>query len=104
MPPAPELRHIDIHGPRLGYRRGGLGEEVNLLLRLLALPGAEYVLPIACTNWLHGAGVNVAGWLAHVGLRTSPHLAEVWESYGSLADGETRTAFVHTLRSVVDVA
>jgi pimeloyl-ACP methyl ester carboxylesterase len=82
---------------------GGLGDEVNLLLRLLALPGSEYVLPLACTNWLHDAGVNVSGWLANIGLRTSPHLAEMWDSFGSLADAETRTAFVHTLRSVVDV-
>jgi pimeloyl-ACP methyl ester carboxylesterase len=82
---------------------GGLGDEVNLLLRLLALPGAELVLPLACTNWVHDAGVSVAGWLARIGLRTSPHLSEVWDGYGSLADAETRTAFVHTLRSVVDI-
>jgi pimeloyl-ACP methyl ester carboxylesterase len=83
---------------------GGLGAEVSLLLRLLALPGSEYVLPLACTNWLHGAGVNVSGWLANIGLHTSPRLTEMWDSYGSLADAETRTAFVHTLRSVVDIA
>jgi len=82
---------------------GGLGDEVNLLLRLLALPGAEFVLPLACNNWVHDAGVNVAGWLAHIGLQTSPHLTEVWDSYGSLADPATRTAFIHTLRSVVDI-
>ena len=83
---------------------GGLGDEVNLLLRLLALPGAELVLQLACTNWLHDVGVNVAGWLANIGVHTSPHLREAWSSYGSLADGETRTAFLHTLRSVIDVA
>ena len=82
---------------------GGLGDEVNVLLRLLALPGAELVLPLACTNWLHDAGVRVAGWAAKIGLHTSPHLTELWQSYGSLADAKTRTAFVHTLRSVVDV-
>ena len=82
---------------------GGLGEEVNLLLRLLALPGAELVLPLACTNWVHDVGVRVAGWLAHVGVHVGPHVAEIWQSYGSLADAQTRTAFVHTLRSVIDV-
>ncbi len=83
---------------------GGLGDDVNFLLRWLALPGAEFVLPLACTNWIHAAGVNLAGWLSRIGLHTGPHLAEVWDSYGSLADPETRTAFVHTLRSVVDVS
>ncbi|MDP9335876.1 MAG: alpha/beta fold hydrolase [Actinomycetota bacterium] len=83
---------------------GGLGDEVNMLLRLLALPGAEFVLPLACTNWLHDAVVTVAGWLAKIGLHPGPHLTETWNSYGSLADGETRTAFLQTLRSVIDVA
>jgi pimeloyl-ACP methyl ester carboxylesterase len=83
---------------------GGLGDEVNLLLRLLTLPGAELVLPVACNHWIHDFGVRCAGLLARVGLHTSPHLEEIWESYGSLADGETRTAFLHTLRSVIDVA
>jgi pimeloyl-ACP methyl ester carboxylesterase len=83
---------------------GGLGDDVNLLLRLLTLPGAELVLPLACTNWVHDAGNNVSRWLNNIGLRTGPHITEIWDSYGSLADAETRTAFVHTLRSVVDVA
>jgi pimeloyl-ACP methyl ester carboxylesterase len=83
---------------------GGLGEEVNLLLRLLTLPGAEYVLPVACNSWVHDAGVTVAGWLHHLGLQASPNVVQIWESYGSLADGPTRTAFLHTLRSVVDHA
>lgn len=83
---------------------GGLGDEVNVLLRLLTLPGAEIVLPLACNRWIHGLGLGVAGLLERVGLRTGPHLDEMWQSYGSLADGETRTAFLHTLRSVIDVA
>jgi len=90
---------------RLGLvSSGGLGDDVNLLLRLLALPGAELVLPVACTRWLHGAGRSVAGWLRGVGLHTSPHVDEIWDAYGSLTDGETRTSFLSTLRSVVDVA
>jgi pimeloyl-ACP methyl ester carboxylesterase len=82
---------------------GGLGEEVNLLLRLLALPGAELVLQVGCNDWVHDAGVTVAGLLSRIGLHTGRHVEEVWEGYGSLADGETRTAFMHTLRSVVDI-
>ncbi len=83
---------------------GGLGDEVNLLLRLLTLPGAELVLPLACNTWVHDAGRNVSRWLGSIGLKTGPHLNEIWDSYGSLTDAATRTAFVHTLRSVVDVS
>jgi pimeloyl-ACP methyl ester carboxylesterase len=82
---------------------GGLGDDVNLLLRLLALPGAEFVLPVACTRWLYDAGRSVASWLGSIGLHTGPHLDEIWTAYGSLADGETRASFLSTLRSVVDV-
>ena len=81
---------------------GGLGEEVNVLLRALTLPGAEYVLPLACQHWLYDAGVKVGGWLGRLGLRPGPHIGEIWTNYGSLADAETRTSFLHTLRSVVD--
>jgi pimeloyl-ACP methyl ester carboxylesterase len=83
---------------------GGLGDEVNILLRLLAFPGAEYALAIGCNRWIHDAGVRVGKWLGHIGLQPSPNLEQIWQSYGSLADAETRTAFAHTLRSVVDVA
>jgi pimeloyl-ACP methyl ester carboxylesterase len=83
---------------------GGLGEEVALLLRLLSLPGAEYVLPLACHRWAHEAGSSVFGWLRRVGLRPGAHLDEMLQSYGSLSEAETRAAFVQTLRSVVDVA
>ena len=83
---------------------GGLGDEVNVLLRLLALPGAEIALGLGCNSWVHDAGMHVAGWLTNIGVHTSPKLGDIWDSYGSLADGDTRTAFLHTLRSVVDVA
>src|SRR4029077_11255094 len=35
---------------------------------------------------------------------TSALLTEMWTGHASLPDVETRTAFVHTLRSVVDVS
>ena len=83
---------------------GGLGEEVNLLLRALTLPGAEYVFPLLCSNWIHDTVASAVGVLKHVGLRPNPNVVEMWDSYGSLADAQTRTAFLHTLRSVIDVA
>jgi len=82
---------------------GGLGDDVNWLLRVLALPGAELALRLGCHDWVHDAGETLRGWLARVGLHTGRHVNEVWEGYGSLADGDTRTAFLHTLRSVVDI-
>jgi pimeloyl-ACP methyl ester carboxylesterase len=82
---------------------GGLGDEVNVWLRLLTLPGTEFVLPLACTNWLHRAGVTASGWLAHLGLHTGPDLTEVWHSYGTLADAATRAARFSTSRHAAEV-
>ena len=62
------------------------------------------MLPLVCTSWIHDTVASVVGGLRHVGLRPNPNLVEVWGSYGSLADGGTREAFLHTLRSVVDHA
>jgi len=81
---------------------GGLGEEVNTLLRLLTLPGADLVLPIACTDWMHNAGVAVANVFRRLGFPPGRQLSETWESYHSLADAETRVAFLQTLRAVID--
>jgi pimeloyl-ACP methyl ester carboxylesterase len=83
---------------------GGLGDEVSPLLRALTVPGAEYVLPLLCARPLSDAGIAVAGWFSRLGLRPAPNLEEMWHSYGSLADAETRTAFLHTLRAVVDMS
>ncbi|HJT38463.1 MAG TPA: alpha/beta fold hydrolase [Actinomycetota bacterium] len=82
---------------------GGLGREVSTLLRALSLPGAEYVLSIGTASRLRGASDAIAGWLGKVGLRPAPGAAEILRSYASLGDRETRTAFLHTLRAVIDV-
>ncbi|MGZ4128517.1 MAG: alpha/beta fold hydrolase, partial [Actinomycetota bacterium] len=83
---------------------GGLGEEVTPLVRVLSLPGAEYLLAVGCTRWIHDAGTTVVRSLGRLGLRPGPQFPEMWDSYASLTDGETRDAFMHTLRSVVDPA
>jgi pimeloyl-ACP methyl ester carboxylesterase len=82
---------------------GGLGQEVAMLLRGLTFPGTEHLLPLACNRPVRDAGVAVTGWLERIGLRPAPVVAEMWRSFASLSDGSTREAFVHTLRSVVDV-
>jgi len=83
---------------------GGLGREVNGLLRALALPGAEQVFPVACSPVLRDAANRCIAWLERCGLRQSPVAAEIWRSYASLADGDARRAFFRTLRAVIDHA
>jgi pimeloyl-ACP methyl ester carboxylesterase len=81
---------------------GGLGREVNVLLRAPALPLAEFVLPLLAAEPLRNAGTTVGRWLGRVGLRPGTDLEEVLRGFGSLGDFETRRAFVHTVRSIID--
>ena len=69
---------------------GGLGEEVNPLLRALTLPGADSCCRSFCTTWCRDAGDSVLGFFDRVGLRPGAHLDEIWRSYGSLADPARR--------------
>jgi pimeloyl-ACP methyl ester carboxylesterase len=81
---------------------GGLGREVSLLLRAAALPGAELVLPYLVPGWL-GRAVDGAGWAgARLGLRARLDVAEMVRGFLSLNDAETRAAFLHTIRAVVE--
>ena len=45
-----------------------------------------------------------AGCSSRVGVRPTPDLTEFARGYGSLADSEARSAFIHTLRGVIDPA
>jgi len=81
---------------------GGLGREVNHLLKLLTIPGSEAVLKIGCGKRVRGA-LDALGRLgSKLGLAMSPHVQEFWRSYSSLGDAETRAAFLRTLRAVID--
>jgi len=80
---------------------GGLGREVSIALRAATLPGSEFVLPVIANHRVRDAGVAVAGLLARLPLRPRPSIIEAARGYASLADGPARSAFVHTLRSVV---
>ena len=81
---------------------GGLGREVNPLLRWLSLPGSDAVLRLACAASIRNAIEAVGSLAARVGLQLAPVVAELWRSYASLADDATRRAFLRTLRAVVD--
>ncbi len=81
---------------------GGLGLEVNALLRALSLPGAALALPLGCRPGVRDFARGAARLLQRTGLRVGPVLSEIGRSYASLVEPEARQAFVQTLRSVVD--
>jgi pimeloyl-ACP methyl ester carboxylesterase len=80
---------------------GGLGREVSWLLRLLSLPGAEYLMPVAFPKPLVDRATDVGRFLGRRNIR-SPHLAELWRAYSSLAGASNRGAFVRTMRGVIE--
>lgn len=80
---------------------GGLGREVNWILRLIALPGFEYLLPALFPAFVRSWGDPVVRFFGRRGIRHA-EAAEMWRSYKSLTEGESRSAFVRTMRSVID--
>jgi pimeloyl-ACP methyl ester carboxylesterase len=81
---------------------GGLGREVSWALRAGTLPGAEFLLPVIASHRVRLAGMAVGRILGLLPMRPRPSMAELGRGYGTLADSPARTAFVHTLRSVVE--
>ena len=77
---------------------GGLGRDLNLLLRSAALPGAEYVLPLMFAAGLPSTGTKIAGLIGRIGFRGGSDLEEIGRGFASLADTEARRAFIHTVR------
>jgi pimeloyl-ACP methyl ester carboxylesterase len=80
---------------------GGLGREVSWMLRLMALPGTELLMPLLFPGFLRDRGDQVSRSLHERGIRW-PRIDQMWRSYASLADSPNRTAFVRTLRSVIE--
>jgi pimeloyl-ACP methyl ester carboxylesterase len=80
---------------------GGLGPDVGWILRLLAAPGAEFVLPVVAPKVVLSIGNRMRSWLSKAGLN-SARAGPIWDAYCSLSDPPTRAAFLRTLRSVVD--
>jgi pimeloyl-ACP methyl ester carboxylesterase len=81
---------------------GGLGREVNLLLRAAALPGSEFVLPLITARPVIERTSALAGAFRRLGLQPGADLEEIWTGFCSLSDVEARAAFVHTLRGIID--
>lgn len=82
---------------------GGLGPEVSIALRAATLPGSEIVLPIITSSWVRRAGRAIDKQLSRTWRGVPEGTRAALEGFGSLADPETRSAFIHTARSVMDV-
>jgi pimeloyl-ACP methyl ester carboxylesterase len=82
---------------------GGLGREINALLRAATLPGSELVLPLLVDDRVVSVGRLLGHLLGRVGLRVHTDLGEVLRGHATLSDGGARAAFLHTLRPIVDV-
>lgn len=80
---------------------GGLGREVNPILRAASLPGAELVMPVLFPSFVKDQGDALSRFLDRVGIR-SARVAEMWRAYRSLTETENRRAFIRTVRSVID--
>jgi pimeloyl-ACP methyl ester carboxylesterase len=81
---------------------GGLGEEVHPLLRAATLPGSELVLPLLAHPRVLEVASIIPRALGRIGLHTRTDLTEMARGYQSLSNAEARTAFIHTVRSVID--
>jgi pimeloyl-ACP methyl ester carboxylesterase len=74
---------------------GGLGHQVSPLLRTAALPGVSAALSIAA----HTRVIAAFAWLG----RFHPTFLQIARALRPLEGRGAREAFVHTLRSVIDV-
>ncbi len=81
---------------------GGLGDDVHAILRAATLPGSELVLPLLAHPRVLALASLLPRALGRVGLLTRPDITEIARGYQSLSNAEARSAFIHTLRSVID--
>ena len=81
---------------------GGLGEEVHAVLRAATLPGSEFVLPLLAHPRVLDVASVIPRALGRIGLRSRPDLTEMARGYQSLSNADARSAFIHTLRAVID--
>ena len=80
---------------------GGLGREVNWILRLATLPGGR-VRDAGTVPGIRGELGGRGRQSSSAGEVSNAQAVEMWRSYQSLTEGESRRAFVRTMRSVID--
>lgn len=81
---------------------GGLGQEVHLLLRAATLPGADWVLPVLTSRGVRGLGGGIAAVLRHGRLAPKGDIGVLAKGFASLDTAGSRSAFLHTVRAVID--
>jgi pimeloyl-ACP methyl ester carboxylesterase len=81
---------------------GGLGREVHSFLRSATIPGAEFAIPMLASRRVLAAGRAAGRALDRVGIKLGNDVLEMARGHASLNDPQTRAAFVHTLRAIVD--
>src|SRR6185312_3898511 len=82
---------------------GGLGREISPALRAAILPGSEYVLPVITSRPVRAVGDHLLALSDRVGLLPfSESSRAAWRDLETLADAETRRAFLATSRGVID--
>lgn len=94
-------QHPDVVERLVLVGSGGLGREVNWMLRLLTLPGAEVLMPVIFPRFVADRGNDMSRFLHERGIK-APHVAEMWRAYASLSGAENRGSFLRTLRGVID--
>jgi pimeloyl-ACP methyl ester carboxylesterase len=77
---------------------GGLGSEVNPLLRMLTLPGSEAVLLVACAPPVPRVVETIGRVVLRKKLENAAVIPELWRSYASLGDVEALTEFIESTR------
>jgi pimeloyl-ACP methyl ester carboxylesterase len=82
---------------------GGLGREVSPLLRTAALPGMSALLSLTIHPRLVGGLWEVGRRLRQRGTSAGVYLQAIARALRPLENAEAQGAFLHTLRSVIDV-
>src|SRR3954468_13129270 len=65
---------------------GGLGSQVNMLLRMATLPGSELVLPVLASQRVLDVGRGVGRLFGRLGLRVRTDIAEMARGHASLSE------------------
>jgi pimeloyl-ACP methyl ester carboxylesterase len=82
---------------------GGLGRELHPILRIAALPGADWILSRLCSTRLRQVIDGGAKLLGRTGMSVNNDLRSAWRAYANLFDAGVRQAFLQTVRTAIDL-